>query len=104
MVNMNKVNEKNTNWILSMLYVLRDRVSILISSYESIQGANCQLAHWSFKYNEIINDIEEVCIYRRYHECLLEGDDGFEEIKFKDVCNYNFTDDDLKELGFEERR
>lgn len=103
MVNMNKVNENNTNYILSMLYTLRDRVSIVISSYEWIQGANLQVDYWSSKYDEIVDDIEELCEFRRYHNCLTIGEGGYQEININHVCNYNFTENDYKELGFDKR-
>ena len=75
---LSNVNEKNCNGRLSRLYKMRDDTSISIDN--AIERANTiQENYFSKQYDEICKAINKLCEYRNSHDCLLEGDPGYEE-------------------------
>lgn len=69
-----KITEKNCNGVLSRLYQRRDTISKRIDRMMSIDLPFQELEQ---EYNKIVDDIEEICEWRKTHNCLLEGDKGF---------------------------
>lgn len=69
------LNERNCNARLAALYTTRDAVSAHISSMVS---RGCDTLGLEAEYAEIIDTINELCIWRSNHPgCLLEGDPGY---------------------------
>ena len=68
------ITEKNCNGILTILYRERDKISEHISRVEAMGKDPIVLNR---QYDEICDQIEEACEFRRHHDCLLEGDPGF---------------------------
>ena len=66
--------EENCNGILTRLYKKRDNISERISRAIVNNIASEALEEM---YNNLVNDIEEICIWRTHHDCLIEGDAGF---------------------------
>ena len=68
------ITEKNCNGILTVLYKERDKISERISQNEW-KGLDTTILEK--QYNDICDQIDEACEFRRHHNCLLEGDPGF---------------------------
>lgn len=68
------ITEKNCNGVLSRLYNQRDaigaRIDKLISMGRDVSSTESD-------YDSICSDINEICNWRRDHDCLLEGDPVF---------------------------
>ena len=70
-----KINEANCNPTLTQLYIKRDMIGKQISNAE-MADLDCSRLYNS--YNEIVDCIDEICRWRRTHDCALEGDDWAE--------------------------
>lgn len=75
---LSNVNERNCNGRLSRLYKMRDVVSENLDS--AIERADTIRENYlSIQYEEICKAIDSLCVYRNNHDCLLEGDPGYEQ-------------------------
>lgn len=70
------INESNCNGVLSRLYSERDRISRTIDKVIVYSGGTYP-EDLDKEYQDICDEISEICNYRSTHDCLLEGDPGF---------------------------
>ena len=68
------VNERNCNARLSALYKTREAVSNRIAK---LCAQGCDITALEAEYAEIVDCINELCEFRKTHDCLIEGDPGF---------------------------
>ena len=86
MVRIEKLTEANCNSVLNKLYKRRDLLSFY---YDTLIMTGKDTSDIDIQYNQIVDDINEICAWRRWNNCLLEGDDGYEDdINLNDII-YN---------------
>ena len=68
------VTENNCNAVLDHLYKERDKVS---NSIDKLISLGYSTAHAEEEYDKLCKIIEDVCAYRRLHDCALEGDKSY---------------------------
>ena len=69
------LSERNCNARLTELYKIRDQISEKID-YNIYHRAD--VLGLEAEYSEIVDVINDLCIWRRKHPgCLLEGDEGY---------------------------
>ena len=69
-----EINERNCNYHLTRLYKERDQISEAISR---LTAAGKDVAKLENEYDTICNMINPMLVFRRNHDCLLEGDPGY---------------------------
>ena len=69
------INEANCNATLTKLYAMRDEIGHLIDQYIVKGYSTEELEHL---YDERVDLIEEICDWRRSHNCAIEGDTWYQ--------------------------
>ena len=64
----------NCNYRLKTLYKRRDRASEALSCCMTLERPT-----YEDEYNDCVDTIEELCDFRRKHNCALEGDADYRE-------------------------
>ena len=69
-----EVNESNCNAVLNHLYNERNKIS---NSIDKLISLGYSTIHAEEEYDKLCKIIEDVCAYRRFHDCALEGDKNY---------------------------